>query len=88
MSAAVEWLVLPYDNRPHVFNDPTAETARAVCGLAAAPGEVLTAPTADSVKCLICQVTCGRETAELHGRAADWGAVWSPFDEVGPPPAS
>lgn len=87
MSAAVEWLVSPWDERTHAFDDRQAVTARAVCSHSAPTGR-LVEPTEDNPKCLICLVAHGLELAELHDRADGRGAVWSPFDEVGPPPAS
>lgn len=85
MSTAVEWLVSPWDERSHAFDDKGEVTARAVCTHSAPTGR-LAAPTVDNPKCLICLVTHGLELAELHDRADSRGAVWSPFDDVDGPP--
>ena len=60
MSAAVEWLVSPWDERTHAFDDRQAVTARAVCSHSAPTGR-LVEPTEDNPKCLICLVAHGLE---------------------------
>lgn len=84
MSTAVEWLVSPWDERTHAFDDREAVTSRAVCSHSA-PTARLCPPTVDNPKCLMCLVTHGLELAEVQGRLGVQGAVWTPWDVDEPP---